>query len=135
MVDADQILTSAIAGMVGGAVVAFWNWLGDRRNREPVLRLLRTRQTLQLPIPCDWMITVLHPIRAIDRCGVFYDDKPLPFWDKTAEPTYEEFIERTGGANVLVPRGEERDIADVVVKNGKKTIYKRKYGEIPIAKS
>jgi len=94
--------------------------------------LQRFSEEAKKPIESNWGIRILHPNGPLEKCMVFYDGAKLPWWDKENECYYERFIPRGGGGNVRIPKGAEKEEARIIVKDGKTTILKRKFREIPI---
>jgi hypothetical protein len=79
-----------------------------------------------------YMMRVLHPNKPIDHCQILISGQKLPFWDSKKEnPIYDHKITTGGGANVFVPETLRKDDAVVEVKDGKKSLKKAKFGEIP----
>ena len=78
-----------------------------------------------------WGIKILHPEKAIEKCSVSYDGARLPWRDKPRE-CYEEFIGAMSGGIVSIPEGTEKEDAEVVVRDGKKIIRKKKFKDIPM---
>lgn len=73
---------------------------------------------------------ILRPNKPIEKCIVLYDGEKLPWWDNVEKCYYERFIDVGSGGNVRIPKGKKKDDAEVVVKDGKKTLRKRKFKEI-----
>ncbi len=82
------------------------------------------------PIDSDWAIRILHPDRPIEKCRVLYNNTQLPWWNKK-EPYYEKFILVGGGGNARIPKGDIDDEAEVKVMDGKKTLRKVKFKDLP----
>lgn len=93
--------------------------------------LQKFKESIEKPIQSDWSIRISHPNKRIERCMIFYDNIPLPWWDSLEEWVYEHFLFVGGGGNVRIPKGKERDDAEVKVTDGSKTLKKTKFKEIP----
>jgi hypothetical protein len=76
-------------------------------------------------------IRILYPEKAMEKCSVSYNGVKLPWWDKP-EPYYERLIHAMGGGNLRIPKAIEKENTEVIVRDGKKIIRKKKFKDIPI---
>jgi hypothetical protein len=95
--------------------------------------LWKFKEVTFVPIESEWSVRLLHPIRPIRKCRILYDGEPLPWWD-SKEPFYEAVIVISGGGNVRIPKGKERQDAKVVVMDGKEILETTTFGELPLAR-
>ena len=77
----------------------------------------------------------MHPDKPIEKCSVSYDGAKLPWWDNLQELYYERFIPAMSGGNVRIPKGIEKEDAEVVVRDGKNIIKKEKFKDMAIVKA
>lgn len=123
-------------GMLVATVIGFIPLYADlvirwkERHRLSFL-FLRFNERSDKPIESNWSIRILHPDKAIEECSVSFDGTKLAWWDKP-EPYYEKLIHAMGGGNLRIPKGIEREDAEVIVRDGKKIIRKKKFKDIPI---
>jgi len=86
-------------------------------------------ETVMKPVESHWSIRILQPNRVIEKCIVLCDGVQCPWWDRN-EPYYERTIVKGGGGNVRLPKGLEKENAEITIKNGKKTLKKIKFKDI-----
>jgi hypothetical protein len=112
-------------------------WRMRERNKIDfkLLRFRKIYQQMDNPARTEnfWSIRILHPNRPIEHCSVWYNNVKLR-WDKQDEPHYEKYIDTMSGENIQIPKAIEQENATIVIKNGKKTIRKTKFLDIPIIK-
>jgi len=94
--------------------------------------LQKFKESVEKPIQSDWSIRILHPNKRIERCMIFYDNTPLPWWDSLEQCVYEHFLFVGGGGNVRISKGNEKDDIEVKITDGSKILKKMKFNEIPI---
>ena len=102
-----------------------------KQSRSIDFTLQRFEDKTDKPIETKWSIRVWHPDRRIEKCKVFFDDIPLPWWDPIDRPVYERFFHEGGGGNVRIPKDLEND-SIVVVKDGNKILRKERFKDIPM---
>ncbi|MCP8311339.1 MAG: hypothetical protein L6M37_00100 [Candidatus Methylarchaceae archaeon HK02M1] len=114
--------------------VLFYYYITKIRNERKIdFELLKAKDKILEPIESNWSIRILKPTNIIEKCKVFYDDIPLP-WGKNTDDymyIYEKYFGIGEGGNALIPKGIEKDDAIVVVKDGNKTLRKRKFKDLP----
>lgn len=120
---------------IGGLVVAilaviptFHDFLERRRI---TFNLLRFAESVKIPIESEWGVRILHPNKPIEKCTILWNDTPLPRWDPE-QPTYQRFIVLSGGGNVRIPKGWEKEDGRITVKDGKKKLMRKRFHELPL---
>ncbi len=94
---------------------------------------------MEQPIQTVWSIRVTNPSKTIEHCAVSIDGTQLPVANGGAIPL-ETKISVGGAHNFRVPTsinpfgGVVKDFATVTVKDGKRTIKKAKFRDIPIGR-
>jgi hypothetical protein len=77
-----------------------------------------------------WLLRIYKPDKPITRCSVELDNVGLSWTDK-GEGHYEKFIDAMGGGNVEIPKGTEKKNSKIIVRDGKKTIWKMMFQDVP----
>ena len=131
----DILIYAGIAVSVLGLVPLYIDMIGRYRSRNKiVVELEKFFEANNDIVESLYGVRIFHPTKAIEHCKVYLNDNQLPWWDSThARPNYDRKIPASGGGNVRVPEVIRRDDAIVVVKNGKKTLKKMKFSDIPRA--
>jgi len=107
-----------------------------RNERKINFKLLKAKDKVMKPIESDWIIRILHPNRIIEKCKVYYDDIPLP-WEKNPDDdmyVYEKYFGIGEGGNARIPKGIEKEDAQVIIKDGDDTLKKRKFKGLPLTR-
>ncbi|MDD2665599.1 MAG: hypothetical protein PHD13_02310 [Methanocellales archaeon] len=121
----------ALVIYVVGFIPLYIDLILRRRESRISFVLQRLKEPIKKPVESNWGIRILHPNKHIERCMVFYDDDPLPWWDKE-ECYYERMIVPNGAGIVRIPRDIEKENVEIRIKDGKQNLKKRKFKEIPI---
>lgn len=101
----------------------------ERKKYRLDFLLQKFHENVKKPIESDWSIRILHPNMRIEKCSILCNDIQCPWWD-SYESYYEKTILAGGGGNVRIPKGSEKENAEITVKNGKKTLKKIKFKDI-----
>lgn len=119
---------------IGGLIIAilaviptFHDFLERRRT---TFNLLRFAESVKKPVESDWSVRILHPNKPIEKCTIFWNDTPLPWWDPE-QPTYQRFIVLSGGGNVRIPKGWEKKDGKITVKDGRKRLASKRFDDLP----
>ena len=122
-------LIIAVGGLIPLYIDLYLRWK-ERRSIEFLIQ--RFSEPVKKPVESNWSIRILHPNKLMERCTVLYDSVPLPWWDGE-DCYYERTIEIGGGGNVRIPKSIEEENPEIIVKDGKKIVKKKRFKEIPIA--
>ncbi len=87
------------------------------------------------PVNSDWSIRIIsYDKRPIEKCSILHNNNELPWWDKIDEPDYIKFIVPGGSGNVRIPKEIQTENAEIRVMDGKKTLRKVRFKDLPIMK-
>lgn len=130
-----ELFIGLVVGILGFIPLYVELFMLIREQRRITFVFEKTKEYTDKPIESDWRIRIQHPDKRIMECRVLYDGKPLPWWEsKKDKLVYEKCIGVGEGALFLIPKGEEKDDAEVTVKDESrlllKTLLKKKFGEI-----
>jgi hypothetical protein len=127
--DSTEILAiAAIVVSVAGMIPLYLDYFG---RRGVTFILQKFQEPTHQPIDSLWGIRILYPSRAIEDCGIFWNDVPLPWWDSgIGHPAYRRLIVIGGAGNVRVPKELESGDGEIIVKDGKKRLRTKKFSEI-----
>ncbi len=102
------------------------------RKEKPEFLLLRFHEQVNKPIESEWSIRILDNNKHIERCSVTFNGTKLPWWDNPNELCYERLIYARGGGNLRIPKGIEKDDAEVIVRDGRTIIKKKKFKDLTL---
>ncbi len=124
------VVVIPIVGVIIAALAIVPSFSDFLARRKTTFLLLRFAESVKKPIESDWSVGILHPNRVIEKCAVFWNDDPLPWWDPE-QPTYQRMIYAMGGGNVRIPKGLEKKGGRVTVKDGKKKLASKGFDQLP----
>jgi len=76
-----------------------------------------------------WKIFVHSPTKPLRKCNVLFDRKPLP---ESTSKSHERGVGLGGGLNFDMPIGTpDDDERDVIVREDKTIIFKKKFKDVP----
>ena len=125
MVDIVDVITIIIA-LLAICIPIFWT---IRKERNIEFSVVKFYESTNKPVDSDWGIRILHPNKTIEKCSVLYNGDLIPWWDENL-PYYERRIEKNGAANVRVPKGKEKEDAEIKIQNNNKKLKKVKFKDL-----
>jgi hypothetical protein len=132
------MLTLEQFGIIVAIVVGVGNFLFTlykEIHKDSIEFLLqRFKESVEKPVKSSWSIRVIHPNKLIEKCIVLYNGVQLPWWNSGESLYYQRTIVVGGGGNVRIPIEIEKENAEVKIMDGKKTLKRREFKEIPIAR-
>ncbi len=135
MATSDFLLSiAAIVISVAGLIPLYMDYFHRRTESALTFILQKFQETVKEPIASNWSIRILHPNKLVEKCQIFWNEIPLPWWDSPEERIFQRTIVVGGGGNVRVPEGLELGDATITVKDGKKKLKARKFSDIPVAR-
>jgi len=107
--------------------------LQQRRKDRLWCDVERFQEEIHQPVESLLSIRVLYPTRTLDHCSVSVGNYPI-FVSEPSTVPYETKIPAGGAHNFRVPKNVNPSLAFVFIRNGKKTIRKIKWRDIPLVK-